>query len=113
MPEHQSDHPQRGMAGPAPGIEGFRVRSVDGQIAGRVEQILHDELEHHFVVATGTWIFGRQVVLPVGSIIEVDTDSHTVLVDRTKREIKDAQPFVIEHELEGAPYAGIWWPWGR
>ena len=111
MNDQENVVPRTSCTDTIPGIEGFRVRSMDGHIVGRVDQLLPDELEPHFVVNTGPWIFGRQVVLPMGSIAEIDTQSKTVLVNRTKRQIKDAQPFVTKQDINAEQLTmNPWWP---
>jgi len=47
----------------------------------------------YLVVDTGSWIFGKKVLLPAGLIRDVDFDAETVYVSRTKDEIKDAPEF--------------------
>jgi hypothetical protein len=57
------------------------------------------------VVDTGPWIFGKKVLLPAGTIENVDVQNRKVYVDRTKDEIKNAPRFDPGH-LQGAelPY---------
>jgi hypothetical protein len=45
------------------------------------------------VVDTGPWIFGKKVLLPAGVIRDVDPDTETVFVNRTKDQIKNAPEF--------------------
>jgi len=45
------------------------------------------------VVDTGPWIFGKKVMLPAAVIQRVDLDSQTVVVDRSKDEIKNSPEF--------------------
>ena len=42
---------------------------------------------------TGPWIFGKKVMLPAGMIREIDPDTETIFVNRTKDEIKNAPEF--------------------
>ena len=44
-------------------------------------------------MATGPWIFGRTVMLPVGVIERIDHENETVYVGRTKDEIKHAPEY--------------------
>lgn len=76
----------------AGGFEGFRVRSVDGKSIGEVEQILDEGVDRNFVVVAGRWMFSYRFVMPFDSIIEVNTHTRTVLVDRTKHEVREASP---------------------
>ncbi len=41
----------------------------------------------------GPWIFGKKVLIPAGIIRDIDPDTQTVFVDRTKDEIKNAPEY--------------------
>lgn len=73
-------------------LSGFSVEATDGGI-GKVDEASYDVGSSHIVVDTGPWIFGKKVLLPAGVIRDVDLDSQTVFVDRTKDQIKDAPEF--------------------
>ncbi|MEV0193531.1 hypothetical protein AB0I39_34040 [Kitasatospora purpeofusca] len=45
------------------------------------------------MVDTGPWIFGRQVLLPAGTVVRVEQEEQKVYVDRTKHEIKESPEF--------------------
>ena len=45
------------------------------------------------VVDTGPWIFGKKVMLPAGTIRDIDPDTETIFVDLTKDAIKNAPEF--------------------
>ena len=45
------------------------------------------------VVDTGPWIFGKKVLLPAGTVCNVDTDDKRVYVDRTKEQIRNAPEY--------------------
>jgi len=88
-PEHdEQELAQR----PDTGLIGYEVEATDGGI-GKVDEdnakVPHDCL----MVDTGPWIFGRKVVLPVGTVQRVDHDERKVFVDRTKEQIKDAPEY--------------------
>ena len=69
-------------------LSGFKVEARDGDI-GKV----HEAGGSFIVVDTGPWIFGKKVMLPAGVIRDVDLDTESVVVDRTKVEIKHAPEF--------------------
>ena len=71
---------------------GFAVEALDGAI-GKVDEASSDLGAGYIVVDTGPWIFGTKVMLPAGVIRDVDLDSETVFVNRTKDEIKDAPEY--------------------
>jgi hypothetical protein len=73
-------------------LTGFSVEAVDGGI-GKVDDATYDVGESFVVVDTGPWIFGKKVMLPAGVIREVDIDTETVFVNRTKDQIKNAPEF--------------------
>ena len=73
-------------------ITGFSVEAVDGGI-GKVDEATYDVGGSYVVVDTGPWIFGKKVMLPAGTINEVDLDAETVFVNRTKEQIKNAPEF--------------------
>ncbi len=73
-------------------LTGFSVEATDGGI-GKVDEATFDAGGSYLVVDTGPWIFGKKVLLPAGVIDEVDYDTETVYVSRTKDEIKNAPEF--------------------
>jgi hypothetical protein len=73
-------------------LTGFKVEATDGSI-GKVDEATYDAAGSFIVVDTGPWIFGKKVLLPAGVIRDVDLDSETVFVGRTKDEIKGAPEF--------------------
>src|ERR1051325_4797549 len=73
-------------------VTGFSIEAVDGGI-GKVDEATYDVGSSYVVVDTGPWIFGKKVMLPAAVIQRVDLDSQTVLLDRTKEEIKNSPEF--------------------
>jgi hypothetical protein len=73
-------------------LSGFTVEAVDGKI-GKIDEATNEIGGSYVVVDTGPWIFGKKVMLPAGVIKDVDLDSETVFVDRTKDQIKNAPEF--------------------
>ncbi|MEE1825567.1 PRC-barrel domain-containing protein [Streptomyces sp. BE20] len=79
-------------------LVGFHVEATDGQI-GKVDRHSPEAGSEYLVVDTGPWIFGKHVLLPVGTIVRVDQEDEKIYVDRTKAEIKDGPEFDREkHE---------------
>lgn len=70
-------------------LVGLDVEATDGEI-GKVDEATDDAGTSSIVVDTGTWIFGKKVLLPAGVIDRVDLDEEKVYVNRTKEEIKNA-----------------------
>ena len=73
-------------------LTGFSVEALDGKI-GKVDEATNDMTGSYIVVDTGPWIFGKKVLLPAGVIRDVDLDTETVYVNRTKEQIKSAPEF--------------------
>src|SRR5215218_102517 len=73
-------------------LTGFKVEATDGSI-GKVDESTHEAGNSFIVVDTGPWIFGKKVMLPAGVITDIELDTETVFVDRTKDEIKNAPEF--------------------
>ena len=73
-------------------LSGFSVEAIDGGI-GKVDDATDETGASFIVVDTGPWIFGKKVLLPAGVIRDVDLDTETVFVNRTKDQIKNAPEF--------------------
>lgn len=85
---------------PDTGLIGYEVEATDGGI-GKIDEDNAQIPADCIMVDTGPWIFGRKVVLPVGTVARVDHDERKVYVDRTKEQIKDApeyDPSDTDHE---------------
>ena len=73
-------------------VTGYEVEASDGSI-GKIDEATFDTGSSYIVVDTGPWIFGKKVMLPAGVVRDVDQESETVFVDRTKDEIKNAPQY--------------------
>ena len=82
-------------------LTGFKVEATDGGI-GKVDESTNEAGNSFIVVDTGPWIFGKKVMLPAGVISDIDPDTETVFVNRTKDEIKNAPEFDEEQYREPA-----------
>ncbi|WP_370468450.1 PRC-barrel domain containing protein [Streptacidiphilus sp. P02-A3a] len=56
---------------PATDLTGYRVEASDGHI-GKVDEHSQEAGAGYLIVDTGPWIFGKQVMLPVGTITRID-----------------------------------------
>jgi hypothetical protein len=77
---------------PTVDLTGFKVEALDGSI-GKVDEATNEVGGSFLVVDTGPWIFGKKVMLPAGLIRDLDLDTETVFVNRTKDQIKSAPDF--------------------
>ena len=96
-------------------LSGFSVEAIDGSI-GKVDDATNDTGQSFIVVDTGPWIFGKKVMLPAGVLRDVDLDTETVFVNRTKDQIKNA-PEYDEDKYSDQKYrddlGGYYGPGGR
>jgi hypothetical protein len=73
-------------------VVGYRVEAVDGHI-GKIDEASTLVGDSYLVVDTGPWIFGKKVLMPAGTVSNVDKIEKRVYVDRTKQQIKDSPEF--------------------
>ncbi|GAA2437833.1 PRC-barrel domain containing protein [Streptomyces lavendulocolor] len=73
-------------------LVGYDVEATDGRI-GKVDEHTVEAGSAHLLVDTGPWILGRRVLLPAGTVTEIDLETFTVRVDRTRDEIKNAPEY--------------------
>jgi hypothetical protein len=96
-------------------LSGFSVEALDGGI-GKIDEATYDVGASYLVVDTGPWIFGKKVLLPAGVVDQVDLDSETVYVHRSKDEIKNGPEFDEDRYRDQAyrdDLGGYYGPGGR
>ena len=78
----------------APNIDlsGFKVEATDGDI-GKVDEATNEVGSSFIVVDTGPWISARRSCSRPAWIGDIDPDTETIFVQRTKDEIKNAPEF--------------------
>lgn len=84
-------------------LTGFKVEASDGSIC-KVDKHSDDVGAAYIVVDTGVWIFGKQVLLPVGVISSIDVAERKIYVGRTKDEIKGSPEFDKDKHAGDAGY---------
>ncbi|MFF3976017.1 PRC-barrel domain-containing protein [Streptomyces sp. NPDC055808] len=84
-------------------LTGYKVEATDGSI-GKVDKHSDETRSAYIVVDTGPWIFGKEVLLPAGTIERIDADERKIYVDRTKEQIKNAPEFDREKHLGNSGY---------
>ncbi|GAA0229303.1 hypothetical protein GCM10010492_29650 [Saccharothrix mutabilis subsp. mutabilis] len=94
LAEREDRDTREGSGEPRPdtGLIGYEVEATDGGI-GKVDEDNALVPADCLMVDTGPWIFGRKVVLPVGTVHRVDHEERKVYVDRTKEQIKNAPEY--------------------
>lgn len=95
----------RDTSGRMAGVDmtGYKVEAVDGTI-GKVDKHSDEVGAAYLVVDTGPWIFGKEVLLPAGTVSRIDPEERRIHVDRTRDQIKHAPEFVKERHLGDADY---------
>src|SRR5205823_11047523 len=93
-------------------LVGCVVEATDGHI-GKVDKASYDVGSSYLVIDTGPWIFGKKVLLPAGTIENVDVQNRKVYVDRTKDEIKNSPPLDQETYQEPGYRAEVGTYYGR
>ncbi|MFC9537451.1 PRC-barrel domain-containing protein [Streptomyces sp. NPDC057717] len=84
-------------------LTGYKVEATDGHI-GKVDKHSDDVGAQYIVVDTGVWIFGKDVLLPAGTITGIDAEATTIQVALTKDQIKSAPEFDKDKHLGEAGY---------
>jgi sporulation protein YlmC with PRC-barrel domain len=101
-------------------LHGSKIHALDGEI-GRVDEILFDD-EHwtvrYLVVETGSWLFGRKVLISPLAFGQLDLDHHTLNINLTREQIEKS-PGVetdrpVSRQWEEDYYDYYSWPyyWG-
>lgn len=73
-------------------LVGFKVEASDGHI-GKVDEATEEVGASYIVVDTGPWIFGKEVLLPAGTVVHVDMKEEKIQVNLTKDQIKDSPEY--------------------
>ncbi|WP_330294298.1 PRC-barrel domain-containing protein [Streptomyces sp. NBC_00503] len=84
-------------------LTGYKVEATDGDI-GKVDKHSYEVGDAYLVVDTGVWIFGKEVLLPASTVIQIDVDREKVYVDRTREQIENAPEFHSEKHLGDVDY---------
>ncbi|WP_338703312.1 PRC-barrel domain-containing protein [Streptomyces sp. Q6] len=103
MSENIWNYPDAAGYTPGADLTGYKVEASDGSI-GKVDSHSRDVADQYIVVDTGVWIFGKEVLLPAGTITHVDPEAKTIRVARTKEEIKAAPEFDKNKHLDNPEY---------
>ena len=108
-------------------VEGYRLSAKDGEI-GHVTDLYFDDdcwAVRYLVVATGSWLFGKKVLISPNSVLKVNFDDRCIEVDLSKDQVRkspdiDAEkPISRQQESEYhlyynfPPYWGGVALWGR
>lgn len=96
---------------------GFTIHATDGEI-GKVKEFYFDDRTwtiRYLIVETGSWLFGRKILLSPQALLTPDWEKHTFPVNLTKAQIKGSpetdtdKPISRQHEMDLYGY----YPWGN
>lgn len=94
---------------------GFTIGGTDGEI-GKVKEFYFDDQSwtiRYLVVETGTWLFGKEVLVSTEAVLTPDWNGKVFPVNLTKEQIKNSpdidtdKPVSRQHEIELYNY----YPW--
>ena len=101
-------------------LHGAMLRTLDGEI-GRVNDILFDDEKwtvRYLVVDTGSWLFGRQVLIAPGALGKLEWDGQLLNVNLTREQIEKSPGLgtdePVSRQFEATYYDYFGWPyyWG-
>ncbi|MFE3411043.1 PRC-barrel domain-containing protein [Streptomyces mirabilis] len=84
-------------------LTGYKVEAIDGDI-GKVDKHSDEVGDAYLVVATGVWIFGKEVLLPASTVTQIDPGNKKIFVGQTKEQIKNAPEFHRDKHLGDVGY---------
>lgn len=96
---------------------GYVIHATDGEI-GKVREFYFDDTTwtiRYLIVETGSWLFGRKVLLSPEALLTPNWEEHYFPVCLTKEQIKNSpeidteKPVSRQHEIELYDY----YPWGE
>jgi sporulation protein YlmC with PRC-barrel domain len=97
-------------------LRGYQIRAADGEI-GSVDDVLFEDTTsrvRYLVVETGSWLFGRKVLLAAAALGPVDHAARAITTGLTTRQVKDSpsvdadQP--VSRQQEEALHSYYEWP---
>lgn len=74
------------------GLTGYHVEATDGSV-GKVDRASYETDDSWLVVDTGPWLLGRKVLLPAGTVQNIDHVEQKVYVDRDKAQIENSPSY--------------------
>ena len=90
---HIWSYPDGGRTGDS--VQGYTVQATDGRV-GKVDRAATSTDSHCLVVGTGTWIFGKKIVLPAGVIEAINDEQQEVWVSLTKEQISQLRSWGVD-----------------
>jgi len=82
-------------------VEGYQLSAKDGDI-GHVTDLYFDDdcwAVRYLVVATGSWLFGRKVLISPNSVTKVDFEEKCIAVDLTTDQVRQSPDIDTERPI--------------
>ncbi|MGD0883540.1 MAG: PRC-barrel domain-containing protein [Thermodesulfovibrionales bacterium] len=109
------------MLNKAKTLKGYSLQNTDGETMGKVKEFYFDD--HHWTIRylvadTGNWLTGRQVLISPYALVAVNSDTHDIVTDLTKKQIEDSPSLnsdkPVSRQFEETYYGYYGWPpyWG-
>ena len=81
------------MLNKAETLKAYSFQNTDGETMGKVKEFYFDD--HHWTIRylvadTGNWLTGRQVLISPYALVAVNSDTHDIVTDLTKKQIEDS-----------------------
>lgn len=101
-------------------LEGYHINARDG-VLGTVKDIYFDDeswAARYFVVETGSWLKGRQVLLSAVRLVADQAAAHTLSIDATQDQVRNSPPIEsqppVSRQQEQVLHDYFGWPyyWG-
>jgi uncharacterized protein YrrD len=101
-------------------FEGYEIKARDG-VLGSVKDLYFDDQRwsiRYFIVATGSWLNDRRVLLPATRLAPPESNARTLSIDATQEQVKNSPPIEwdrpVSRQHERALHDYFGWPyyWG-
>jgi uncharacterized protein YrrD len=109
------------MLNKAETLKGYSLQNIDGETMGKVKEFYFDDRHwtiRYLVADTGNWLTGRQVLISPYALVAVNSDTHDIVTDLTKKQIEDSPSLnsdkPVSRQFEETYYGYYGWPpyWG-
>ncbi|MCY0946856.1 PRC-barrel domain-containing protein [Streptomyces antarcticus] len=84
-------------------LAGWPVEATDGTV-GKVDKHSAELDSSYLVVDTGVWVFGKEVLIPAGTITRIELDEQRIYVGLTRVQIENAPEFDRQLHLGDPAY---------
>ncbi len=101
-------------------LQDYKIQAADGEI-GKISSLIFNEKHwriRYLVIDVGSWLMGRQVLIPPTAVLDIDSSNHKLFLSLTKSQIENspnvAEDAPISREIEAALHKYYQWRpyWG-